>query len=293
MMIRFLVGIDGGGSGTRARLASMAGDALGFGSAGPSGLSQGIEQAWAHIQKAVEHAFADAGLAIAPPAQCAIGLGLAGAVVADRRAAFLRMAPAYGRLVLDSDAYTTVLGAHGGRAGIVVAAGTGSVAEALQRDGTRASVGGWGFPVGDEGSGAWLGLAAMRVAQCALDGRAPFGALARAVLEVAGPTRDAVLSWCGSAGQHAYAQLAPLVFQAEGSDPLAAELLAGAARELELHALALDPQGELPVVMAGSIGRRLEPRLSPPLRARCVAAAGDAADGALLMIRQALAHATP
>ena len=65
-----------------------------------------------------------------------------------------------------------LLGAHEGRPGAIVAAGTGSVGEALRRDGLRVAVGGWGFPVGDEGSGAWLGLRAMRETHRAIDGRA-------------------------------------------------------------------------------------------------------------------------
>jgi glucosamine kinase len=63
------------------------------------------------------------------------------------------------------------LGAHGGGPGAIVAAGTGSIDEALRHDGEHVSVGGWGYPVGDEGSGAWLGMCAMREAQLASDGR--------------------------------------------------------------------------------------------------------------------------
>jgi len=290
MAIRYLLGVDGGGSGTRARLATPAGQPLGFGEAGPSALRQGVEQAWSHVLQAVQRAFDAAGLPLAPPADCALGLGLAGYNVGARRDAFLRAAPPFAHLVLDHDGYTTLLGAHQGRPGIVVAAGTGSVGEVLHAAGTRAGASGWGFPVGDEGSGAWLGLRAMQQAQRALDGRAPLGPLARAVLRVAGSERAALLAWCDGAGQHQYAQLAPLVFDTEASDPAAAALVARAAAELEAVALALDPQATLPVVVTGSVGRRLQPRLSAALRARCVEPAGDSADGALLLLRQALAR---
>jgi len=168
--------------------------------------------------------------------------------------------------------------------------GTGSVGEALLPDGTRVEVGGWGFPVADEGSGAWLGLAAMRIAQRALDGRAPAGALARAVWVHAGATRASLLAWCAQAGQAAYAQLAPLVFQTEAQDPQSARLLARLLEHVQSHIAALDPKGSLPVVLHGSIGQRVEPLLAPALRARCVPAAGDALDGALALIRTALAQ---
>ncbi|MDE1929779.1 MAG: hypothetical protein KGI36_21565, partial [Burkholderiales bacterium] len=49
----YLVGVDGGGTGTRACLQDAAGRTLGRGTAGPSGLSQGIEQAWRHVEAAL------------------------------------------------------------------------------------------------------------------------------------------------------------------------------------------------------------------------------------------------
>ncbi|OYU99011.1 MAG: ATPase, partial [Burkholderiales bacterium PBB5] len=188
---RYLLGVDGGGSGTRVRLHDAAGRPLGHGEAGPSGLGQGVAQAWAHVQLAIERAFAQAGLLPAEVADCALGLGLAGVNAPARAQAFLRTAPPYALLALDTDAGTALLGAHAGRPGLILAAGTGSVGEALHADGRRVQVGGWGFGVGDEGSGAWLGLQAMREAHRALDGRAADGALARAVWAVAGGQRDA------------------------------------------------------------------------------------------------------
>ena len=289
-MAKYLIGIDGGGTSTRARLVRADGAVIGFGEAGPSGLGQGIAQAWGHVQQAVAAAARAAGLPEPPsPHECAIGLGLAGAHVKARCDEFLRQAPAYARIALDHDGCTALLGAHGGRPGVIVIAGTGSVGEALHADGRRESVSGWGFPVGDEGSGAWLGLSAMREAQRALDGRGKAGALAQAVWGLAGGTREALFAWCEHAGQHAYAKLAPLVFDAEPADSAAAELLQQAALELEAVALALDRDGRLPLAVLGSVGRRLQSRFSPAVRERCVEPAGDAVDGALHLIRRALA----
>lgn len=286
--IRYLIGIDGGGSGTRARLATPDGAMLGQGEAGPSALGQGVAQAWVHVQQAVAAAFADAGLAVADPAQCALGLGLSGAHVGSRRAAFAQAAPRFAHIALHDDGSTSLYGALQGRPGAVIAAGTGSIGEALRADGQRITVGGWGFGVGDEGSGAWLGLRAVRHAHRAQDGRVPPGPLAEAVWQLAGRTREALLAWGEGASQATYAQLAPLVFDLEWRDPVAAALLADAVRALEQTAGALDPSGALPLVITGSIGLRLQPRLASALRARCVAPAGDSADGALFLVRQAL-----
>ena len=287
-MVRYVIGIDGGGTATRARLTRRDGTILGAATAGPSALGQGVDQAWRNIQDAIDRAFDAAHLRAQTPDECAIGLGLAGAIVAKHRDEFLRASRTYAHLELASDGYTTLLGAHAGRPGVVVAAGTGSIGEAIRRNGDHIAVGGWGYPVGDEGSGAWLGMRAMREAQHAVDGRAPEGAVVRSIFDVAGHTRDALLAWCERAGQNAYATLAPLVFEAEQSDPWAAELLAVAARALDEMAIALDPGGALPLVVTGSVGLRLVPRLSAAVRARLVEPAGDAVDGALRLIQARL-----
>lgn len=286
--LRFMIGVDGGGTGTRVKLAGRDGRILAQGEAGPSALGQGAEQAWRHIRQAIQAAVDSAGLVELDVAECAIGLGLSGVSVAAQARDFIAQQPGFALLALDGDGYTTVLGAHGGQPGAVLAAGTGTVGEALRRDGSRAISSGWGWITGDEGSGAWLGLQAMRHAQQALDGRASVGSLARAVWATAGIERSAILAWCAAAGQHGFASLARAVFDSAASDPVAAHLMAQALAELERLALALDPEADLPLALAGSIALRLAPDFSPALQARFVPARGDSADGALHLIRQTL-----
>jgi len=286
--VQYLVGVDGGGTGTRLRLCELSGRLLGQDETGPSALGQGAEQAWRHIQQALQGAAAQAGLEDLDLGRCAIGLGLSGTGVQAQVDAFQALSPAYALVALDNDGFTTLLGAHGGRPGAVVAAGTGTIGEALRADGQRLYISGWGWVCGDEGSGAWLGLKAMRHAQQALDGRAEAGALARAVWAVAGQDRASILAWCAAAGQHGYASLAPLVFDHAPNDPVAAGLVADAVSELERLAHALDPQAELPLALCGSVALRLSSEFSGTIRARCVAPEGDSADGALHLVRSAL-----
>jgi glucosamine kinase len=286
--VRYVIGIDGGGTGTRARLTRTTGEILGSAHAGPSALGQGVKQAWDNVSRTIEASFHLANVRNWRPEECAVGLGLAGAIVANYHRDFMQMAHRFARVELASDGYTMLLGAHGGRPGAVVAAGTGSIGEALRDDGTHISVGGWGYPVGDEGSGAWIGMRAMREAQLASDGRAPAGSLVHAIWGVAGASRDALLRWGEHAGQHAYAALAPLVFDTAATDSKATQLLGDAARALDDIALALDPHGRLPLVVSGSIGARLQHRLAASIRARLVEPAGDAIDGALRLIRAQL-----
>ena len=274
------VGVDGGGTRTRAVVADAHGQVLGRGEAGASALGQGAAQAWRHIAEAIERAGVPAGQL----GDCALGLGLSGTGVPGQMQAFMAADPGVARFALVTDGLAGLLGAHGGRPGALLISGTGSVAEALLEDGTRRMTGGWGWQIGDEGSGAWLGQQAMKTAQAAFDGRVPRGALADSVFATTGPGREELLAFCDRAGQAGYASLARLVFETEHRDPAAAALLDAAARALDALAAALHPT--LPLALAGSIALRLSNRLCPAVQSRRVEPQGDAAAGALWLIQQ-------
>lgn len=287
-MVKYLLGVDGGGTGTRVVLATRSGTILAQASAGPSALGQGVAAAWRNILAAVHQAFALAELAVPDWSQCALGAGLSGVHHQPWADAFVATNPGFARLVVENDAYIALLAAHKGLPGAMVAAGTGSVGEALYADGTRHQVSGWGFPVGDEGSGAWLGLRAMSHAQEAMDRRLPAGPLATQIHQLCGSHRDALQAWCATAGQNEYAQLAPTVFASAAHDPVAEALLVEAAAAIERMATALDPQATLPLAVCGSVGRQLLPRLAGATRARCIASPQDAVHGALTLVHQSL-----
>ncbi len=287
-MVAFLIGVDGGGTGTRVRIADRSGRLLAQGSAGPSALGQGVEAAWEHILSAIQAAFHSVGQSTPSWSECAMGAGLSGISNLPRRDRFLVMNPGFARIALESDAYTALLAAHGGRPGAMVASGTGSVGEVLYANGVRKQVGGWGFPVGDEGSGAWLGLRAMAHAQAAIDGRASPGPLAARIHHQCGCRREDLQQWCTRSAQFEYAQLAQLVFACADNDPFADALLARAAQAIEDMALALDPSASLPLAIFGSVGRVLLPRLTSATQARCVESERDAAHGALTLIQHSL-----
>lgn len=291
-MTEYLIGVDGGGSGTRALVHRLTGEVVGAGVAGPSALGQGIPQAWGNVLAAVRRAFEAGGVAVPPWRRCVLAAGLSGVSHAAWRDAFVGADPGFARLAVEGDAFTMLLGAHGGQPGAIVIAGTGSIAEALHADGTRATVGGWGFRVGDEGSGAWLGLQAVRHGLAAFDGRANPSPLARRVWMHCGDEREALQAWCAASGQFEFAQLARAVFDCESTDPAAAHLLHQAVESLEELALAVDPRGRLPLALSGSIGERLAPRLRPAVRHRLVPARAGAVEGALTLARRALRKET-
>ncbi|HDV6325334.1 TPA: ATPase [Burkholderia cenocepacia] len=282
----FAIGIDGGGTGTRAVLADRHGRELAQGRGGPSGLGLGIERAWASIGAACADAFTQAGLAF-DWSQCALGCGLAGVNNAAWLAAFRAQAP-LGALAIESDAYTTVVGAHGGAPGLIVALGTGSIAAALDAAGVCRIAGGFGFPSGDEASGAWLGVRALAYAQQALDGRVPRDAFATALLaETGAQDRDALVQWSCDANQTVYARLAPIVF-AHRTHSVARGLIAQAGDEIGKMIDALDPQQALPVALCGGLADALAPAVPARHAARLRAPLDDSAHGALRLALQAL-----
>jgi glucosamine kinase len=289
-MIEYLIGVDGGGTGTRVRLARADGAELAQARSGPSGLAHGIGNAWNSITDAIAQAFAQAGVAQPPNDTIAIGLGLAGVHNKAWAAEFVDANPGFGAIRLENDGFTTLMGAHEGEPGTIVAIGTGSVGQALLPGGEQREVGGWGFPAGDEASGGWLGLRAINHIEQVLDGRKPSSTFAQAVIDACGGGRDSIQVWLGQATQTSYAQLAPIVIAHAGTDATARGFLEDAGREVASIAHALDPSCTLPLALCGGLGAPLRPFLPPDLLARSVAPRGDAASGALRMIGL---HVTP
>ncbi|MFM0338765.1 glucosamine kinase nucleotide-binding domain-containing protein [Paraburkholderia fungorum] len=285
----FLIGIDGGGSGTRVVLGDAQGHELAQAASGPSGLGLGVERAWQAIEAGCSDAFAQAG-AVLDWSRCVLGCGLAGVNNRDWLAAFRAQAPAVAGLAVESDAYTTLLGAHGGAHGVIVALGTGSVAAVLDGGGECRSASGYGYPSGDEASGAWLGLRTIVHAQQALDGRVPIDDLARALLDHVGAyDRDSLVVWLCEANQTAYARLAPIAI-AHRTHPFAARLLGEAGVEIGKMIAALDPSGALPVALCGGLGTPLREYVPQIFQARLREPLADSAHGGLQLAQREAAR---
>lgn len=283
-MISYLIGVDGGGSGTRVRLADSKGNQLAEGHAGPSSLSRGIDAAWAAVLHAIQDAFAQACITMPSHAHLAVSCGLAGAHVVELCRQFIKTQPGFAQLLVNTDAYTTWFGAHDGSPGAVLAVGTGSVALAVHGNGILREAGGWGFAIGDEASGAWLGLRAVQHLQSVLDGSIKADGFSDELAQVCGHTRAQHFAWLSTAKPNTFAQLAPLVFIQAALFPSATTLLQQAGQALEKLAKCVDPHDELPVALCGGLGLPLMPWLPSHLQARCRPAWGDSAQGALQLL---------
>lgn len=285
---KYLIGVDGGGTGTRIIVASPDQKILAIAEGAPSALGQGIEKAWRAIMDTLALAFAKSNIPVPMLSECAIGLGLSGANNVIWKNEFYLRNPGFKKILIDTDGFTTLMGAHGGNPGVIVAVGTGSVGMVLKTNGERESVSGWGFPAGDEASGAWLGLRAASLTQKAMDGRRPHTALTEAVTNYCGRTPDEFLAWLGEARQNAFAKLAPLVFQSADKDADAKKLLTKAGEEIAMMVRTLDPKNEYPLSICGRLGEALIPFLPDDIKARNQKAQGDSTIGALTLIAQNL-----
>jgi glucosamine kinase len=184
-MMELYLGIDGGGSHTRARLVTGEGEAaraIGFGEAGAANTPDGLPQALRAVEESYRKAVSEAGLGEADLPRIKAGMGIAGLNRRGFLAGLKAHAFPFEWTRLASDASIAQLGAFGGGDGAIVIVGTGSIGFARVK-GEVITIGGYGFPVSDEGSGAELGLRAVRRALWARDYRIQHSGLTERVLD--------------------------------------------------------------------------------------------------------------
>jgi glucosamine kinase len=230
-------GIDAGGSRSEtvivdAKLAVLAR------SAGPAAAVR--RDNVAAVSQVLAAGLQEALAAAGRPAVEALVVGAAGAGrPAERHAleAALRERQVARRIRVIGDGEIALESAFGETAGILLIAGTGSIAYARDRAGTVRRVGGLGWQLGDEGSGYALGREGLAAAGRAAEGRGPATLLLDLILRhTDSPALDGLVDWAQAAQRNDVARLAPLVCDAarEG-DLVAQELIEKAAADLAAH----------------------------------------------------------
>lgn len=231
-----------------------------------------------------------------------IAAGLTGLMEVPQRtevvAAALQQATGAGTVILTSDVVTSHLGALGGQPGVVAAVGTGTVVLGLGVTGRAAKVDGWGYLLGDAGSGFDIGRRGLAAAMAGHDGRRAT-ALQAAAEDRFGPVAH-LPGWLYAQPEpvHLVASFAPQVAEAARLGDTVARGIWDAAAEAIAEAVAAALDGaqlsgaERRVSFAGALGRldllqdRVRTRLSrldqPPT---LTGAAGDALTGAGLLLQ--------
>ncbi|TPN40833.1 N-acetylglucosamine kinase [Mesorhizobium sp. B2-3-3] len=284
----YFLGVDGGGTGCRARIEDAEGTVLGQGLSGPATTRLGIDAAWASIAKAFGAAIEETGFGPAETARIRAGIGLAGIGRKGALEALRAIAHPFASIDFVSDGVGACLGAHSGLDGAIVIAGTGSIGLGFV-EGRDLRAGGYGFPISDEGSGADLGLKAVQLALRAHDGRHERTALLAEVMQrFEGDPMEAV-AWMDRASATDYAALAPMVMRhADQGDPIGRRIVQGAAEQIDTLVRVLFEKGAPLVTLLGGLASPLEPWLSPDVRRRLKPADGDAVSGAIILARRSL-----
>lgn len=256
----YIMGIDGGGSGLRVAITTPQFDIIAQAegdSANPSSI--GREESARRIIEAAQAALATANLQ--PEDIVAIGLGIAGAA-STHSADWLHTLAAEivpkAVVAPSSDYEIALVGAHGQRRGVLLLAGTGSLAYGVNNTGQSVLAGAWGYLIGDEGSGYWFGTQAIRAAVRAADGRGRETVLLAQILHALNLEKPLdIIPWLYQTNRtRDVAALAPLVIKFADVDPVAREIVEEAVGELVTTVRAVYLRlntFNLPVAFTGSL----------------------------------------
>ena len=300
-----VIGVDGGGSKTRALVADETGQKIvevdGPGSAVRPGQH---ERSAEIIVELARDALASADMSHVLPKVLCVGVAGVG-VEAERQALWqaLNAREVAEEVIVHTDAMVALDDAFGEGPGILLISGTGSIAWGRSPAGTLGRCGGWGPVIGDEGSGQWIGRRALSIVAAASDGREPETALTGAILTAAQVNEvPQLIAWAAQATPMQLATLAPAVMSvADGGDLRANSLLTLAAEELVLHVRTLarglfgDERAAIPVALAGGLlsrGSPLRKRLELRLKSAVPGATvrGPDVDAARGAVRGALRY---
>jgi glucosamine kinase len=252
-MADLVVGADVGGTSTRVAVADLAGTVVSMAVGGPGNPNTvGLAESAAEIRAVMDRALAPVSGQVV-----AVVLGLAGGSRAAAVPDFARAAVSEGVSAptsLVGDLAVAFSSATASREGYVIIAGTGAVAGQVVDGEVVQQRDGWGWLLGDEGSGFWLGRAAVRATLDGLQQDLPLGPLQRSVLESSGAGDYlGLLQACYAAPPTWLARFSVLVSRHAAADPVAGEIAETAVTRLEELLFSLRPVPEVPVVLAGSV----------------------------------------
>jgi N-acetylglucosamine kinase-like BadF-type ATPase len=256
-----VLGIDAGGTKTVCQLADAEGTVIAESrSTGANLQAVGELQVEKVLHQVMEEAIG--AHHIMPAAIC---LGIAGVDRPDDAAVVRGIMKRIGykaRMLVVNDALVALEAGAPGQPGVVIISGTGSISYGRNAEGMAARSGGWGYVLGDEGSGYWIGRAALRAVLRAADRRGPTTALTPLLLAHFGVDRPQGLIhevYHSNLKPAAIGALAQAVHQAFAKgDEVAIGILRGAANELEASAMSVARRldlvgGSFVFILAGGI----------------------------------------
>ncbi|AZN97218.1 N-acetylglucosamine kinase [Mesorhizobium sp. M9A.F.Ca.ET.002.03.1.2] len=280
--MNFVLGIDGGGTSCRAALAAADGTIVGRAKSGAANIRTDLTGARANIVDAARQAFVAAAQDPELIPQTPAILGLAGANVGTYRQQLEAILP-FSQSRVETDAEIALEGAVGSGDGAMVILGTGT-AYMARRNGKSRAIGGWGFQVGDQGSGARIGRDLLEQTLLAYDGIREASPLTEAMLAIFRNNPEDLVEFTTSAKPGDFGGFAPKVFEhAEKGDVVANWILDRAVADVEAALGVLDPRDGDPLCLLGGLAPLYAPRLSARYRALLKPPLDDALGGAVQM----------
>ncbi|GAB3092715.1 ATPase [Aestuariicella hydrocarbonica] len=256
------LGVDGGGTKCRACLVSSSGEVLGTGLAGPANPLHGLTRTLASITEAAEQAAASAGLPQLVLKDVVAGVALAGINLPGMFVTMSEWQHPFAEMHLTTDLHAACLGAHRGGDGAVIVVGTGSCGFVSVK-GQSATLGGHGFLLGDMGSGAWMGLEAIKAVLKAEDGLSLPTTLVDQVTDIYGVNGLQIVERMSKASSSEFARLAPSVLAAAAAgDDVARAIVAQGAGYIDDLAKKLLLMAPPRLSMLGGISAPLQKWLS-------------------------------
>ena len=234
----YFLGIDGGGTKTHAVITDASFKVIGEAfSEASNALRVGLEEAVLHIDQAVNEACLRAGIEPRDIASaCAALAGISHPIHYHTMKDALDERLGLNHLELVTDARAALAGALDGQPGVVLIAGTGSIAMGMNEAGEQSRSGGWGPTLGDEGSGYDIARQALKAVISSFDGRAPKTLLTERVCKKLGIASAKDLPgviYNSDSESVEIASLARVVAEAASEgDPTARDILARAGRDL-------------------------------------------------------------
>jgi glucosamine kinase len=279
-MARYFAGIDGGGTKCRLRLRAADGRLIGEAMTGRANIYASVEEAFDNIMAGVHQVLNKAQLPVDTIRHISAGLGLAGGALPERVAALKARLP-FETIRIETDGYAALSGAFLESDGAIAILGTGTAYLGRKADETI-SVGGWGFNVGDQGSGADLGRNLLRETLHAFDGMIAKTDLTRETLNHFGGDPNAILEFARTAMAIDYGQFAPKVFAAaQTGDAVALALVKAGADAIGSAVSVLEKRGISRLCPVGGLAEPYQPFLGPVLRMTLTRPDADAMEGAL------------
>ncbi|WP_412970903.1 BadF/BadG/BcrA/BcrD ATPase family protein [Glaciecola sp. MF2-115] len=291
----YFVGIDAGGTHCRASLYDDKARLLGSGKAGPANVFNDFASAMQQIEHAISLAISDSKIHT-DSSNIVVGAGCAGGQTALAKEQLLKWRHSFKQFYMISDLHASCFAANKGDPCIVIITGTGSSIAHYQASNV-AQYGGHGFFHGDDASGAWLGLSAVKLLLKSYDHIVrddEFCSVISKELELDYPPSeankakhiDAILTRFKLKRATDYAVLAPIIVDLYKSDNKTARTLLEKGRDYLISVLQANKlSSDKPIFITGGLASTYQPLLAQQLAQEINIMQGSAQEGAMLYAR--------